>query len=77
MRRVLHVVYRDGAWVVLHQGYPVTGPCETKTAALEWAVAAGRKIRQNGGLASVIIHSQSGRIQSERTYGDDPRRFPG
>jgi hypothetical protein len=35
------------------------------------------KWEQDGELSQLRIFGKNGRIQSERTYGRDPRRFPG
>jgi len=75
MRKVYHVTKaQDGAWKGTLTGAnrpSVSAP--TKAAALERTV----EVAKNAGLSQVVIHKENGIIQSERTYGKDPRRFPG
>lgn len=75
MRKVYHVTKsHDGDWKGTLTGSnrpSVSAP--TKTEALERTV----EIAKNAGHSQVVIHKENGVIQSERTYGDDPRRFPG
>ena len=46
---------------------------ERKADAVQSAAAAGRQL----GNAQVVIRATDGKIQSERTYGNDPRRSKG
>lgn len=65
---------RDGEWkgTLRGPGRPsVSAP--TKAEALERTV----EIAKSAPLSQVVIHKEHGGIQSERTYGKDPRRFPG
>jgi hypothetical protein len=60
------------------QGWSVSGGGQartfrTKEEAVRQAAAAGRA----SGHAQVVIKGRDGRIQSERTYGADPRRTKG
>ena len=66
-RKVIHVVFKknDGRWE-LRGG---DGTFTTKTKA----VAAGKKQVKGGGLGQLIIHKKTGGIQTEHTYGSDPR----
>ena len=70
-RKVIHVVFKknDGKWE-LRGG---DGRFTTKTRA----VAAGKKQAKAGGLGQIIIHKKTGSIQTEYTYGSDPRRSKG
>lgn len=70
-RKVIHVTFRknDGKWE-LRGG---DGTFTTKTRA----VAAGKKQARAGGLGQLIIHKKTGGIQTEHTYGTDPRRTKG
>ena len=70
-RKVIHVTFRksDGKWE-LRGG---EGTFTTKTRA----VAAGKKQAKAGGLGQLIIHKKTGGIQTEHTYGSDPRRTKG
>jgi hypothetical protein len=60
------------------EGWTVSGGDQAKTyrtkeEAVRQAAAAGRA----NGYAQVVIKGRNGRIQSERTYGTDPRRTKG
>ena len=64
----------DGEWKGTLRGAArssVSAP--TKAEALERTV----EIAKNAPLSQVVIHKEHGGIQSERTYGQDPKRFPG
>jgi len=49
----------------------------TKTAAEREGARRGREGERSGGLAQVRIKTEKGRIESERTYGKDPRKSKG
>jgi uncharacterized protein DUF2188 len=70
-RKVIHVVFKknEGNWQ-LRGG---DGTFATKTKA----VTAGKKQAKAGGLGQLIIHTKVGGIQTEYTYGKDPRRSKG
>ena len=70
-RKVIHVVFEknSGKWL-LRGG---EGKFSTKTRA----IAAGKKQAKAGGLGQIIIHKKTGGIQTEYTYGADPRRSKG
>ncbi len=70
-RKVIHVVFKknEGKWL-LRGG---AGSFATKAKA----VAAGKKQAKAGGLGQLIIHTKIGGIQTEYTYGADPRRSRG
>jgi hypothetical protein len=46
---------------------------QNKAEAIDAAAAAGRGMEN----AQVVIRKKDGTIQSERTYGNDPRRSKG
>jgi hypothetical protein len=62
---------REGGWTV-KTGAEKTRH-DTKQAAIDAAVARAR----DSGNAQVVIRKADGTIQSERTYGNDPRRSKG
>jgi len=70
-RKVIHVVFKknEGKWL-LRGG---DGSFSTKTRA----VAAAKKQAKGAGTGQVIIHKKTGGIQTEHTYGADPRRTKG
>lgn len=67
-----HVTQReDGSWQGKKEGSDrASTVSDTKQGAIDKTV----EIAKNTGDAQVFIHGQDGKIQSERTYGDDP--FP-
>jgi hypothetical protein len=70
-RKVIHVVFdKSGGKWALRGG---DGTFSTKTRA----VAAGKKQAKAGGLGQLVIHKKTGGIQTEHTYGSDPRRSKG
>jgi hypothetical protein len=75
MRKVYHLTKgSDGDWKgALVGARRPSVSAATKAEALERIV----EIAKGAGLAQVVIHKENGIIQSERTYGEDPRRFPG
>ena len=62
---------KAGGWIV--KGGGEEHRFERKTDAVKSAAAAGRQV----GNAQVVIKNKDGKIQSERTYGHDPRRSKG
>jgi hypothetical protein len=62
---------KDGNWVV--KGGGEQHSFERKADAVRSAADAGKML----GNAQVVIRTMDGRIQSERTYGSDPRRTKG
>lgn len=68
----------DGGWLIKHGPFSMLERWHRmKSSALGIAAAKGRALRDAGKLAQLVIHGKDGRIQSERTYGKDPRRTPG
>ena len=59
-------------WMLKAAGGSET-PYRTKQEAIRAGAAEGRR----NGYAQLIIKGRNGRIQSERTYGKDPRRTKG
>lgn len=74
-RKIYHVTKaNDGHWKAALVGAGrASVSAETKAEAVEKTVELARQ----ADLAQVVIHKENGVIQSERTYGRDPRRFPG
>ena len=75
-RIVYHVVpdKEQGQWQVKRVGTSrATSTHEKKNDA----VAAVRELGQKKQPSQIVINKADGTIQSERTYGDDPRRTPG
>lgn len=65
-----HIVPHENGWAVRREGHD---RASVVTETKEQAVERGREIaeRERG---AIVIHGENGRIQEERTYGDDP--FP-
>ena len=64
----------DGGWNVKTQG--------AKRAAANFedkadAVDRAKEIAKGATLGQVIIQKHTGKIQTEYTYGKDPRKYPG
>ncbi len=77
-RKTYHVTQKyDGSWQgKLPHADRASVVGETKAKVLDAAVALAR----SQPLGQVVIHKgreHGSVIQSERTYGKDPRRFPG
>jgi PAS domain S-box-containing protein len=62
---------REGGWIVRSAGS--SERFNTKTMA----IASATKSAKQHGNAQVVIRKKDGSIQSERTYGNDPRRSKG
>lgn len=64
----------DGDWAVKLRGASrASAVCENKTDA----VARAKELAKDAPLGQVIIRDQHNKIQTEHTYGNDPRRRKG
>jgi hypothetical protein len=63
---------KSGGWT-LNLGGGQERQFTTKTEAVQFGAREGRA----NGHAQLVIKGRNGRIQSERTYGADPRRSKG
>ncbi len=64
----------DGSWNAKSQGAErAAGNFQNKSDAIERA----KEIAKNASLGQVKIQNEKGRIQTEYTYGKDPRKYPG
>jgi hypothetical protein len=74
-RTVYHVTKADEGWRVKKE-HSERASLLTETKAE--AVAGARDLAKNvAGLSQVKIHKQDGEIQTEYTYGADPKKYPG
>lgn len=63
----------QGGWNVKSQGAKrATTNFEDKADAVD----RGRQVAKNAPLGQLIIQKKSGEIQTEYTYGNDPRKYP-
>jgi hypothetical protein len=84
MKRVIYRVLPgpDGGWTLAGKGRVIPGGVTVQRYRRKVdAVASGkRRCRQTwtlGVLAQLVIYGRNGRIQSERTFGKDPRKYQG
>jgi hypothetical protein len=74
-RTVFHVTKGDDDWRIAKEGSQrASATAPTKTEAVK---RAAELAHNTGALSQVKIHKQDGTIESERTYGEDPRRYKG
>jgi hypothetical protein len=72
-RLVLHVTpHDDGKWEVEQEGGGVQSTFEDK----DHAVAEATNQAKSAASGQIIVHGRDGKIQFERTYGQDPRNIP-
>ena len=75
-RKVIQVRYdkKDEEWDIKCEGSKrVLASYETKVEAEETAFEKGRSTPHS----QVKVFKKDGKIEFERTYGKDPRRYPG
>ncbi len=74
-RKVYHVTSSSGGgWNVKKEGAKrSSGHFDKKTDAVD----RGKKLAKSAPLGQLKIHKQDGRIQTEHTYGKDPRKYKG
>jgi|RhiMetdeSRZDD1v2_1073273.scaffolds.fasta_scaffold287645_2 hypothetical protein len=75
-RKVYHVSFdeKEEGWVLkLEGGRRVGGPYASKAEAL----ADAKQGVQAVALGQIVVHGRDGKIQTEHTYGRDPRRHRG
>jgi Uncharacterized protein conserved in bacteria (DUF2188) len=75
-RNVYHVSFdeKENGWILKAEGgRKVGGPYATKGEALADAKQGVKAVA----LGQIVIHGRDGKIQTEHTYGHDPRRRRG
>jgi len=74
-RKTYHVVpLEKGGWAVKLEGAKnPSGRFDKKTEA----IARGKELAKKPQLGALKVHKQDGKIQTEYTYGDDPKRSKG
>lgn len=75
-RRVYHVTFDHPSqkWEVKRERKETP---EKRFDRKEDAIEAGKRLGKEASLGQLIIHDQRGIIQTEYTYGKDPRDTPG
>lgn len=73
-RKVYHVVPSDNGWSVKAEGASRASRIAPTKAA---AIAAGKDLAKPAPLGQLKVHKQDGSIQTEYTYGNDPRSRKG
>ncbi len=72
-KRIVYHVTKGDNWSIKKEGADrASATASTKRDAIDRAVELARG---SGGLAQVKIHNEDGKIASERTYGQDPRKY--
>lgn len=73
-RTVFTVTGHKGEWTISERGHkPTRGTFFCKETAIERA----RKMARTKPLSQVIVKGLNGQVQTEYTYGHDPRNIPG
>ena len=77
-RAVMHLVHRnaDGRWHLEQAGQDL-GAYEIKAAAEVEGKKLGQELESKGLDAQLVVHRQDGSIETEWTYGHDPRKTLG
>lgn len=77
-KRVRFEVLPDGrgGWAVTRDSV-VIEDFHLKDRAVQHARARAREVWRAGTPSQLLVKGRNGRIQDERTYGNDPRHIPG
>ena len=73
-RAVFHVAPYVNGWQVKAEG---ENTHEVLVDDKANAIAHARELAKDHDLSQVIVHTRDGKIETEFTYGDDPRSVPG
>lgn len=73
-RKTFHVVPAEKGWEVKKAG--VKAPLETHSLKKD-AIKAGKVLAKQEKKGQLIVHKRNGVIQTEYTYGDDPKKTKG
>lgn len=73
-RKTYHVTPGPRGWRVRREGVARAASTHTNKAD---AIAYARALAKRADLGQVKVHRSDGVIQTEYTYGKDPRRSPG
>ena len=77
-RAVMHLVHKnaDDRWHLEQAGQDL-GSYDTKEAAETEGKRRGKELEAKGLDAQLVVHRKDGSIETEWTYGHDPRKTPG
>jgi hypothetical protein len=77
-RSVFHLVHKkaDGRWHLEENGQSFAS-FGSKAEAEEAGKKRGHELHHRGQDAQLVIHREDGSIETEHTYGHDPRKTPG
>jgi hypothetical protein len=78
-KRTVFRIHWDAAtalWVAV-VGQHVVFATSVKGVLLQAFHANGRLLKSQGYLSQLVVHGKNGKIQTEYTYGADPRRTKG
>ena len=73
-RKSYHVTPSDDGWRVKRAGAARADSIHDHKPD---AITRAKDLAQRGALGQVKVHRRDGEIQTEYTYGEDPRRFRG
>ena len=75
-RQVFHSSNTKKGWVVTSEGKVLEG-FNTQAEAEAEAMRLAKNAEEDGELGQAVLHKADGEIKEERTYGEDPQRYPG
>jgi hypothetical protein len=77
-RAVMHLVHKnvDDRWHLEQNGSDL-GSYDTREQAESDGKLRGRQLEASGLDAQLVVHRKDGSIETEWTYGRDPRKTPG
>lgn len=76
-REVFYVVVHGDRWAVKHNGVNVSTH-NTQAEALEAARARAKALWEiHKKPSQVVVQGKDGKFREERTYGNDPVKYPG
>ena len=73
-RKVYHVTPKGDDWRVKRED---AGRADSVHENKSDAIARAKELAKDAALGQVKVHDQRGKIQTEYTYGKDPRKTPG
>lgn len=72
MTKTLHVIPKNGRWVVVREGHKADRVYTTQQEAIKTA----RKIVRAASSGQVVVHRRDGQIRAHDTYGMPPIQDP-